>query len=159
MVNGSPVYDFHGAVNAAKKILIEEKLGFKDVDRGERELKNGGTQYRKSRRRAVAVNPESFTLNRYRKMTDENGKVTYEVVTDYRAIKEQKTGQIYKNALTAYVIGKQGKGLTVLDVKSIDDKEFVSEFRGALDVEDMKDVIRAIERHGVKEPARDKLAF
>lgn len=158
-VNGHEIYDFQGAVSVASRRLAEEKLGMKKIDLGDREVKDGGLGFKRSRADAIAVNPEVFTLNRYRKMTDADGKVTYEVVTDYRAINEQKTGLIYKNAIPAFVIGKQGKGLAVLAVKNITDTEFVDEFRGALDVASMTDVLRAIERHGAKEPAREKLAF
>ena len=158
-VNGHKIYDFQGAVNVTNRKLAEEKIGMKDIDLGDREVKDGGLGFKRSRADAVAVNPELFTMNRYRKVTDADGKTTYEVVTDYRAITEQKTGLIYKNAIPVFVIGKQGKGLTVLGVKNITDTEFVDEFRGALDVDSMKDVLRAIERHGVKEPAKEKLVF
>ena len=158
-VNGHKIYTFQGAVNVSSRRLAEDKLGIKRVDLGDREVKDGGLGFKRSRADAVAVNPETFTTNRYRKVTDADGKVTYEIVTDYRAITEQKTGLIYKNAIPAYVIGKQGKGLTVVGVKNITDTEFIDEFRGALDVESMMDVLRAIERHGVKEPAKEKLAF
>ena len=115
-VNGHKIYDFQGAVNVTNRKLAEEKIGMKDIDLGDREVKDGGLGFKRSRADAGAATP-------------------------------------------VFVIGKQGKGLTVLGVKNITDTEFVDEFRGALDVDSMKDVLRAIERHGVKEPAKEKLVF
>lgn len=146
-INGKNVYDFENAQKVNKRRLAEEKISGKHVELGEREVTDGGMHYTHSKADTVAINPENYFLNRARKVKKSNGNTAYEIVTDYRAIKEQSTGRIYTNNITAYVIGMHGRGITLIETTKISDKDFVNDFKQSLSHADMARVIEAISRN------------
>ncbi|MGM0175698.1 hypothetical protein [Enterococcus sp. DIV0800] len=163
-LNGMPVYNFKDAQAMNKAILAEEKfLGHRPADVGERQLSPDGLTYARSKIDHAAINPETFFENRYRKVAipvEEAAegekadvkikyKVKYEVVIDYRAIKEQSSGNIYTNHIEVLVIGQSRmKGqLQVETIKTISPREFVEEFVGKLDQKAMLKITTAVNQY------------
>lgn len=147
-LNGKNVYTFADAQQINKQAVAEEKLMGKHgvVIRDFDEM----GRCRRTACDAVAINPEKYFENRVKRVEvyKENGKpeVLFEVVIDYRAIKEQTTGNIYTNTIPVYVVGKQGKGIMVREIKAISDAEFVRDFKDKLDLESIVQVMNAIDR-------------
>ncbi len=84
----------------------------------------------------VAVNPDVYYLNRYKKVKD-----ALYVVTDYRAIKEQDTGRVYLKTIQASVIKRDDKGDLVLEkTVMVSDTEFISDFTHSLNREAMAQI-------------------
>lgn len=159
-VNGTDVHTFQDAQKLNKADLVERKAEGKPVELGERKISSDGITYSRSNVRHAAVDPSVFFDNRYRKIVEEvpekaddpDGKkkeiIRYEVVTDYRAIKEQGTGQVYTNNVIVLVIAKKGKDLVVEETKTIGADEFVNGFKGKLDA---KSMIKILELTGKME--------
>lgn len=93
----------------------------------------------------VAVNPDTYFLNRYKKVKD-----TLYVVTDSRAIKEQDSGMVYLKTIPAHVIKRGENGqLRREKVVMISDTEFIADFINKLDREAMA-VIKPLIDTGVE---------
>ena len=152
------VYTFADAVKIAEAQLMAEKVMGKTVDLGERQMNPDGATYASGQYKNVAVDPSTFFVNRYRK-AGVGKKVTYEVVTDYRAIKEQATGTVYTNNVVVHVIGNGEDGLTIEGRKTVSPEEFVKDFRGTLGIESMRKILMLINGQGVAEMTADELEF
>lgn len=144
-LNGTPLYSFEDAQRINKIGLVKEKIQGKEVEFGERPMRPDGLGYLETKANAIAV-PTSFFENRYRKVeivkTVANEKtkkeetvkdVYYEVVTDYRACKEQASGRVYTTTIPVYQIGakKDSKGnadLFLIGQRNISDTDFINEF-------------------------------
>lgn len=88
----------------------------------------------------AAVNPDSYFINRYKKV-----KESIYVITDYRAIREQADGNIYLKGLPAYVIKRnEEKKLYLEKVVTVSDTEFVSDFTHILDRGAMAEILPLI---------------
>lgn len=142
-VDGRNVYTFTDAVKVNNKQKAEEVIEGK-MDFGQRETRDNGLCYKRTEARALAFNPENFYINRYKKVKTKD-KIVYEVVTDYRAIKEQSTGSIYTSNVVVDIVGttKEG-GLTYIGQKQISDVDFVNDYKSMLNQESMKKVAEAI---------------
>lgn len=126
VINGRKVYSGEDAQTRNKADLMEEKaMGTSYL--GSRAVNPDGT-FAASRANNVAIDPAMFFDNRYRKVGD-----AYEVVTDYRAIKEQSTGRVYTDNIAVNVIHKDKGKIALKEVKTISAAEFVKDFKQKLD--------------------------
>lgn len=174
-LNGTPIYSFEDAQRINKIGLVKEKIQGKEVEFGERPMRPDGLGYLETKTNAIAV-PTSFFENRYRKVeivkTVANEKtkkgetvkdVYYEVVTDYRACKEQASGRVYTTTIPVYQIGakKDSKGnadLFLIGRRNISDTDFINEFKGKLNKESMVKIIKLIGNNPT-EQVEDTLEF
>lgn len=174
-LNGTPLYSFEDAQRINKIGLVKEKIQGKEVEFGERPMRPDGLGYLETKANAIAV-PTSFFENRYRKVeivkTSLNEKtkkeetvkdVYYEVVTDYRACKEQASGRVYTTTIHVYQIGakKDSKGNAVLFLigqRNISDADFINEFKGKLNKESMVKILKLIGNNPAKQ-VEDTLEF
>lgn len=175
-LNGTPLYSFEDAQRINKIGLVKEKIQGKEVEFGERPMRPDGLGYLETKSNAIAV-PTSFFENRYRKVevketiVDEKTKkekevvkdVYYEVVTDYRACKEQSSGRVYTTTIHVYQIGakKDSKGnddLLLIGQRNISDTEFINEFKGKLNKESMVKILKLISNNQT-EQVEDTLEF
>lgn len=141
-VNGRNVYTFSDAVRVNNKERAEEIYEGK-VDFGNREVREGGLCYTRTQCHTVAVNPDNYYLNRYRKKK-EGAKTIYEVVSDYRAIKEQSTGRVYTNNIVVDMVENSKDGLKYVGRKNISDTEFINEFKNNLNNESFQKIASVI---------------
>lgn len=160
IVDGRKIYtlDDGRKINTVNKTI--EKLNGKSVSLEERPVTGGGTGYARSNKKVVQVNEQLFFMNRFRKVSrktatkvkDKNGKtntisknaVAYEFCTDYRAIKEQRTGDIYTTHVLVYVIGKNDDKLVLLEQKTVKADEFINEFTEEAAPSVMLDIAKTI---------------
>ena len=174
-LNGTPLYSFEDAQRINKIGLVKEKIQGKEVEFGERPMRPDGLGYLETKANAIAV-PTSFFENRYRKVeivkTSLNEKtkkeetvkdVYYEVVTDYRACKEQASGRVYTTTIHVYQIGakKDSKGnadLFLIGQRNISDADFINEFKGKLNKESMVKILKLIGNNQTKQ-VEDTLEF
>lgn len=174
-LNGTPLYSFEDAQRINKIGLVKEKIQGKEVEFGERPMRPDGLGYLETKANAIAV-PTSFFENRYRKVeivkTRLNEKtkeeetvkdVYYEVVTDYRACKEQASGRVYTTTIHVYQIGakKDSKGnadLFLIGQRNISDADFINEFKGKLNKESMVKILKLIGNNPTKQ-VEDTLEF
>lgn len=174
-LNGTPLYSFEDAQRINKIGLVKEKIQGKEVEFGERPMRPDGLGYLETKANAIAV-PTSFFENRYRKVeivkTVANEKtkkeetvkdVYYEVVTDYRACKEQASGRVYTTTIHVYQIGakKDSKGnadLFLIGQRNISDADFINEFKGKLNKESMVKILKLIGNNPT-EQVEDTLEF
>lgn len=174
-LNGTPLYSFEDAQRINKIGLVKEKIQGKEVEFGERPMRPDGLGYLETKANAIAV-PTSFFENRYRKVeivkTSLNEKtkkeetvkdVYYEVVTDYRACKEQASGRVYTATIHVYQIGakKDSKGnadLFLIGQRNISDADFINEFKGKLNKESMVKILKLIGNNPAKQ-VEDTLEF
>lgn len=175
-LNGTPLYSFEDAQRINKIGLVKEKIQGKEVEFGERPMRPDGLGYLETKANAIAV-PTSFFENRYRKVevketiVDEKTKkekevvkdLYYEVVTDYRACKEQASGRVYTTTIPVYQIGakKDSKGnadLSLIGQRNISDTEFINEFKGKLNKESMVKILKLIGNNPT-EQVEDTLEF
>lgn len=174
-LNGTPLYSFEDAQRINKIGLVKEKIQGKEVEFGERPMRPDGLGYLETKSNAIAV-PTSFFENRYRKVeivkTSLNEKtkeeetvkdVYYEVVTDYRACKEQASGRVYTTTIHVYQIGakKDSKGnadLFLIGQRNISDADFINEFKGKLNKESMVKILKLIGNNPT-EQVEDTLEF
>lgn len=174
-LNGTPLYSFEDAQRINKIGLVKEKIQGKEVEFGERPMRPDGLGYLETKSNAIAV-PTSFFENRYRKVeivkTSLNEKtkneetvkdVYYEVVTDYRACKEQASGRVYTTTIHVYQIGakKDSKGnadLFLIGQRNISDTDFINEFKGKLNKESMVKILKLIGNNPT-EQVEDTLEF
>lgn len=174
-LNGTPLYSFEDAQRINKIGLVKEKIQGKEVEFGDRPMRPDGLGYLETKSNAIAV-PTSFFENRYRKVeivkTRLNEKtkkeetvkdVYYEVVTDYRACKEQASGRVYTTTIHVYQIGakKDSKGnadLFLIGQRNISDTDFINEFKGKLNKESMVKILKLIGNNPT-EQVEDTLEF
>ena len=174
-LNGTPLYSFEDAQRINKIGLVKEKIQGKEVEFGERPMRQDGLGYLETKTNAIAV-PTSFFENRYKKVevketvVNENTKkeevvkdVYYEVVTDYRACKEQASGRVYTTTIPVYQIGakKDSKGnaeLFLIGQRNISDIDFINDFKGKLDKESMVKILKLIGHNPTKQ-VEDTLEF
>lgn len=174
-LNETPLYSFEDAQRINKIGLVKEKIQGKEVEFGERPMRPDGLGYLETKANAIAV-PTSFFENRYRKVeivkTVANKKtkkeetvkdVYYEVVTDYRACKEQASGRVYTTTIPVYQIGakKDSKGnadLFLIGRRNISDTDFINEFKGKLNKESMVKILKLIGNNQT-EQVEDTLEF
>jgi len=156
-INNQPVFSFEDAVKLTTADLMAVKAGEKKIDLGVRQVNPDGYTYARSKRNHVAIDPDRYFLNRYRK-TKRNGKTIYEVVTDYRAINEKASGAVYTNVLVAYEV-TQDKDELVLVPKQITDDEFIKGFNDSLDNESMAKILGITDKIQNAKVKADKLEF
>lgn len=174
-LKGTPLYSFEDAQRINKIGLVKEKIQGKEVEFGERPMRPDGLGYLETKANAIAV-PTSFFENRYRKVqitkTVLNKKtkkeetlkdVYYEVVTDYRACKEQASSRVYTTTIPVYQIGakKDSKGnadLFLIGQRNISDTDFINEFKGKLNKESMVKILKLIGNNQT-EQVEDTLEF
>lgn len=159
-VNGKNVYTFADAVKVNNKERAEEVLEGK-VDFGNRVTREGGLCYANTKCHSVAVNLDNYYLNRYRKIKKDDKTTIYEVVTDYRAIKEQSTGRVYTNNIVVEIVENSKTGIKYVGKKTISDIEFINSFKNSLSHEALSQIASAIlsAQKGQKEPTGDTLDF
>lgn len=174
-LKGTPLYSFEDAQRINKIGLVKEKIQGKEVEFGERPMRPDGLGYLETKANAIAV-PTSFFENRYRKVQitktvlNEKTKkeetlkdVYYEVVTDYRACKEQASSRVYTTTIPVYQIGakKDSKGnadLFLIGRRNISDTDFINEFKGKLNKESMVKILKLIGNNQT-EQVEDTLEF
>lgn len=151
-VNGVPLMTAADALKMNNADTVERQALGKRPEVGNREPARDGIGYARSRVKRAIVNPETHYDNRYRKVGD-----SYEVVTDYRAVQEQSSGQVYTNNIIAYVVTKSGKGVKIDSVKTISPDEFINDFKGKLDVASMIAINKAVSTMGTKAAKPDSI--
>lgn len=116
-----------------------------DVDLGIRKFNPDGTCAR-SRYKYSSINPNVYYDNRYKV----SGKTLY-VVTDTRAIDDQKSGRIYLKNIPAYKIKRDAKTnkLTLDERVLISDEEFIADFTHRLNNESMLEIHELIKNTNV----------
>lgn len=146
-INGVDVYTYAEGQKVNRLHLAEEKITGKQDEIKERPTTADGMHYLHSETKVSVINPERYFLNRFRQTTY-NGAKAIEIVTDYRAINEQKSGRIYTNVVNTYILGEKQvnktKKLELLAQSTVSDKEFCTDFRQKLGVEDAKKVFSVI---------------
>lgn len=142
---GRDVYAAEDAQKLNKAELMEERATGR-VELGARDVNPDGT-YSSCRANNVAIDPATFFDNRFRKVGQ-----TYEVVTDYRAVKEQETGRIYTDNIVVHVIHKEDKKLAVKETKTISASEFIKSFKQKLDVGSMASIYAILQDTGSDMP-------
>ena len=159
-VNGRNVYTFSDAVRVNNKERAEEIYEGK-VDFGNREVREGGLCYTRTQCHTVAVNPDNYYLNRYRKRKVDDKTTLYEIVTDYRAIKEQSSGRVYTNNIVVEMVENSKEGLKYVGKKNISDLEFINEFKRELNHESLAKLVAVIleAREGQNGQQGDSLDF
>lgn len=132
-----PLYEQNGVkvVTFEDQRAVAQAEIINDVDLGNRTVNPDGTIAR-SRTKYAAINTDHLYLNRFKKV----GTKLY-VVTDYRAIKEQSTGRIYKKQIQAAVFTRGDDGLKKEKNVLVEDKDFVSDFTKTLTPEAMAQLI------------------
>lgn len=144
VINGTPIYDFNDAVTLNNAELMEIKQSGKRVDLGDREMNADGITYKRTQKRHAAVDPKKMFLNRYRVVNGKGASKFYEVVTDYRSIREQENGQISVSHVPVMVVAKGEEGSIVIkERKTVAADEFVNEFKRELDTESMIKIYKA----------------
>lgn len=165
-VNGVPLMTAADALKMSNADKVERQAMGKRPEVGNREMAPDGIGYARSRVKRAIVNPETHYDNRYRAVdvvvgADDKGndktKTVYEVVTDYRAVQEQASGQVYTNNIVVYTVEKSGKGVKVTGVNTINPNEFINEFKGKLDVDSMIAINKAINKMGTKAAQPDSI--
>lgn len=152
MVNGKKVYDFQNAQKLNKADLVEEKALGKKLELGDRSVGENGLSYTSSNVSRAAIDPNTYFENRYRKIeqkpaTGKPKSTKYEVVVDYRAIKEQASGRVYTDNVITFVIAKNEAGELVAETtNTISADEFVRDFKKKLSFESMARIIGAINK-------------
>lgn len=165
-INGKTVYSFEDVQKINTLRLAQEKLNGKAFDFGERIVRKDGLGYTETRTDVVAL-PTTFFENRYKKSTY-NKETVYEVVTDWRACKEQATGHVYTNNILVYIIGanklteaqiKEGlePELVLKGTKQISDSEFIDEYKKKLNQESMVRIFKLVQNQETAE--EDELEF
>lgn len=132
-----PLYEQNGVkvVTFEDQRAVAQAEIINDVDLGNRTVNPDGTIAR-SRTKYAAINTDHLYLNRFKKV----GPKLF-VVTDYRAIKEQSTGRIYKKQIPAVVFTRGDDGLKREKTVLVEDKDFVSDFTKTLTPEAMAQLI------------------
>lgn len=153
VINGKEVLTFEDTQKLNKAELMAEKAGGKPVEVGERNVNPDGMTYASSNVKHAAIDPATYFANRYRKVKGKDS-VKYEVVTDYRAVKEQAAGKVYTDNVIVHVIAKDAKGNLVAEPnKTISADDFVRNFKNMLDAESMikiLDVLQAVDSAGME---------
>lgn len=153
-INGKTVYSFEDIQKVNTLRLAKERLNGKRIDFGERETRQDGLGYTQTKTDVVAL-PTTFFENRYKKSTF-NKETVYEVVTDWRACREQSTGHVYTNNVLVYIIGsskvteaeaKQGiqPELVLKGTKQISDTEFIDEYKQKLNQQSMVRIFKLLD--------------
>lgn len=143
VIGGKKVYSFADANILNQADILEERAAGRQIDLGEREVRPDGL-YSRSHVKRAAMDPNVLFENRYRKSGNAKSGTEYEIVTDYRAIKEQATGQVYTNNVVVYVVSKSGDVASVKEIKTISAEEFINGFKRKLDYSSMIKVQGAI---------------
>lgn len=127
--NGMQIVSYEDAIILNQLEMLDDA-----PDMGERKFNPDGTLAR-SKKKIASINVDTLFLNRYRKVAGKK----YQVVIDYRAIKEQSSGVVYAKNIVAYEIGrdKDTDELKLIKVVNVSDDEFVSEFTHKLDIPSM----------------------
>lgn len=144
--NGIKITDFKDGATLRKADAIDDD----EPNIANRLMNSDGTVAR-SNIRYASVNPKKMFDNRYRYIERDEKKIL-QIVTDKRAISEQKTGSIYLKNVPVYEIERntKTKQLEVTAVTNVLDTEFVSEFRNVLAMKSMPEVLAAIDRNGAE---------
>lgn len=144
--DGRKIVSFEDSVALSNKEGIEPT-----PSTGQRTYNPDGSLARTNKSTA-AINPHNYFANRF-KATQKKMKV----VTDWRAIQEQTTGEIYIRNIPAYIIervkkedtpsGEKGE-LVCTGVEMVSDTEFISGFTDTLSVEAMMQIAPLIANFG-----------
>lgn len=132
-----PLYEQNGVkvVSFEDQRAVAQAEIINDVDLGNRTVNPDGTIAR-SRTKYAAINTDYLYMNRFKKVGQK-----LVVVTDYRAIKEQSSGRIYKKQIPAFVFSRDENGLKKEKMILVEDKDFVSDYTKTLTPEAMAQLI------------------
>lgn len=182
---GQEVMESNDAIKANNALLKIKKYndGASPV-LSDRELQPNGLFYERSLVKGkVAVNMNAVFANRFRKVvTEVPGKmdpktkqqktekvVHFEVVRDYLAVQQQKTGRIHSELLVAYIIEQKnvgrGKQIACTGTKMVTDREFITEFTETFSRAEMMQVFESLHKYAqgdITEPeesSTSKLVF
>lgn len=126
------------------EIIAQREYGKRDT--GDRTLNPDGSPAR-SRCKAAVVNVDALFDNRYRRIKGNK----LEIVTDYRAIREQSRGQIYAKQIPCYVVSRDAEGNLKLDkTETVSDTDFIADFTHKLSKESMVEVLPLISDGGTE---------
>lgn len=155
--NGRKLYSIDDAKLVGHVKQTEEQV-YGKTDVGDREYDPARGTYRSSHTPNLAINPEVYFINRFRTVEDEEGDLSLEVVTDYRAIKEQGSGQVYTDNVRVFVIDRDDKDkLQVVGIRLINADEFVREFKKELDHPSMTQILTAVKKSQTKVTEKESL--
>ena len=126
--NGKPVMSIEEQRDTA---YLEHLMGTSTL--GTVEFGPDGMSVKRTPGNNIAVNPDTYFLNRYKRTP----KALY-IVTDYRAIKEQDSGNVYLKQIPAHVIKRDDNGNLYREkIAMISDQEFIADYVNKLDRESM----------------------
>lgn len=139
-INGVKITTFHDQNTLAQADLIEG-----EVASGIAQMNPDGSVARSTYRYA-AVNVDALFENRYREIS-EGRKKKIEIVTDYRACKEQNSGKIYRKTIVSFVISRdeETNKLVLERTQLVQDDVFVKEFIKKLDIDAMGQILPLIQ--------------
>lgn len=168
-VAGIPVYSSEEYNKAIRERKLEQavlEVDGKKHNRSSAKFNKDGS-VASSRPRPMIMNDEMFYSNRIRFVQEETdkGEVTYlHLCDDYRACKEQNSGNVYTNNVPVKVIShkqnKKGEDIYTLEKEiSVSVETFVNEFKELLSVKDMQTIAENLVVPQVKAAKRSKLNF
>lgn len=155
-MNGKKLYTFDGSVKKSAADMLNKKAGFAEAELGHRELGPSQDNYRRINKKHAAVDPSALFNNRYKKETGSKagGKPTaiYTIVTDYKALQFQQTGQVHDNIVGYQVkVSKDEKGVLTSELVrlvQVSGQEFVNDFTRKLSPRDMQAILPQINKMG-----------
>lgn len=140
--DGVKIVSYEDSTLLAQKQAMEEQFGA-NVDLGDREINPDGTVGR-SRVSFLAVNEDRRLSNLYRVVGKQGGGKKLQVVTDYRAVTEHDSGQVYIARIPAYEFERVDGELKMVATITVSDEDFISKFTARLSNEAMYEVLAAI---------------
>ena len=139
--DGVKVVTFEDAVALNDADMLEPKEGIKT-----RAYNPDGTLAR-TNRTTTAMNVDLYFINRYKLKAKK-----LHVVTDYRAIKEQASGNCYLKQIPCYIFGRDDANNLVLEkVTTVGDTEFISDYINTLEPGAMAQLLPLIASHGTNQ--------
>lgn len=166
-VNGRDVYTVKQANDiAVKNQILKNSLSPEDRLKDAPQIKkNPDGSYAGTRvDKPVVCALDIEMKNRYRKVLGQGSVVKeYHVVTDWRAVSDYESGQIYAKHINAYVVKQnKEKELYIDRIIIISDEEFINEFKSSFAPSEMFKLIDArnkFDMNVVATGGTDKLEF
>lgn len=138
VVEGTKIVDYKDVVALQEAEMLENA-----ADPGIRKMNPDGTIAR-SKCSYAAIKLSDHLANRYRYVRS-GQKKKVQIVTDWRAIDEQKTGQVYLAKIPCTEIEKDGDKFKVTRRLTISDDEFIKDFVHTLPESRMLELLPLIE--------------
>ena len=143
-INGTKIMSYDDAVTA---FMRDSRDGRVDITN--RKINSDGSLARTNTPYS-GVNIDMYYDNRYY-VFNEDGEDKMGVVTDTRAIDEQKSGRVYSKLITVYVIKRDKNKKLVLDgITTVADVDFIKNYTNRLSNDAMGKIIPLIRVNHIK---------